>query len=125
MGRSRVRQRKQRERAKDEGDEVVSEAEEIDALKRGSSRSRNRREPGRRRPAAAASATKKGTKSNNPVIRYLQETGDELRKVKWPTQEEALRLTAICLAAMIVSTIFLGGLDLLAQRVVILALSGG
>ena len=43
----------------------------------------------------------------NPIARYLRETRGELRKVTWPTREEAWRLTAIVLAVTLASAVFL------------------
>lgn len=47
----------------------------------------------------------------NPVTRYLRETRGEMRKVTWPTNEEAWRLTGIVLAFTAVFAAFLGSLD--------------
>lgn len=47
----------------------------------------------------------------NAVTRYLRETRGEMRKVTWPTNEEAWRLTGIVLAFTAVFSLFLGGLD--------------
>jgi len=58
----------------------------------------------------------KGSKSSNPVIRYFQETAEELRKVSWPEQDEATRLALIVLVTMIISIIFLGGFDFIFQQ---------
>lgn len=58
----------------------------------------------------------KSAKSSNPVIRYFQDTRDELRKVKWPTQDEAIRLSLIVLSTMTVSVIALGGFDFAIQN---------
>ena len=55
-------------------------------------------------------------KSRNPLIRYFQETREELRKVTWPNREEAIRLTLIVLAFTVASMLFLGALDVLFQR---------
>ena len=49
----------------------------------------------------------------NFIFRFFSETSGELRKVTWPTRDEALRLTAVVLAVMIVSSIFLGTIDAL------------
>ena len=43
----------------------------------------------------------------------VRETVGELRKVSWPSREEALNLTGIVIVVMIVMAIFLGGLDYL------------
>jgi preprotein translocase subunit SecE len=49
----------------------------------------------------------------NFLVRFISETTGELRKVTWPTRDEALRLTAVVLAVMIASSIFLGTIDAL------------
>jgi preprotein translocase subunit SecE len=41
-------------------------------------------------------------------VRYIRETRGELRKVTWPTREEAWRLTLIVLGVTAVMAIFLG-----------------
>jgi preprotein translocase subunit SecE len=53
------------------------------------------------------------TRQPNFIVRFFNETSGELRKVTWPTRDEALRLTAIVLAVMIVTSIFLGAIDAL------------
>jgi len=53
------------------------------------------------------------TRQPNFIVRFFNETLGELRKVTWPTRDEALRLTAIVLAVMIVTSIFLGAIDAL------------
>ncbi len=47
------------------------------------------------------------SKQPNALVRYLRETRGEIRKVTWPTREEAWRLTAIVLAVTLASAIFL------------------
>jgi preprotein translocase subunit SecE len=49
----------------------------------------------------------------NALAIYLRETRGELRKVTWPTREEAQRLTLIVLGVTILMAIFLGSLDFL------------
>lgn len=44
----------------------------------------------------------------NPIVRYFRETRGELRKVTWPTREEAWRLTLIVLGVTAAMAIFLG-----------------
>jgi preprotein translocase subunit SecE len=65
---------------------------------------------------------RKSVRSENPVIRYFQETAIELRKVTWPTREQILRLTLIVLGAIVVFSLFFGGFDLLFQRLAALLL---
>ena len=61
-----------------------------------------------RRPASKKQQDRKGTKSNNKVIRYFQETSLELKKVAWPSRDETIRLSTIVLVATIVTSVFLG-----------------
>ena len=62
----------------------------------------------------APSDKKKNTpSSSNALSQYLRETRGEMRKVTWPTQDEAWRLTGIVLAVTIAFSIFLGLLDFL------------
>jgi preprotein translocase subunit SecE len=49
----------------------------------------------------------------NALVVYLRETRGELRKVTWPTREEAQRLTAIVLGVTFLMALFLGALDFL------------
>ncbi len=48
---------------------------------------------------------------DNPIFRYFKETRAELRKVSWPTRQEALRLTLVVLAVTFSMAIILGALD--------------
>ncbi len=49
----------------------------------------------------------------NALSRYIRETRGELRKVTWPTREEAWRLTAIVLAVTAAFAVFLWAVDAL------------
>ena len=49
----------------------------------------------------------------NRVAQYLRETRAELRKVVWPTREEAVNLTAIVVATIVAMSVFLGFFDYL------------
>ena len=65
---------------------------------------------------AKAKATKKKKekpKKENAIVRYLRETRAELRKVAWPTRQEAWNLTKVVLAVTISMALFLGLLDYL------------
>jgi preprotein translocase subunit SecE len=44
--------------------------------------------------------------------RFIRDTRSELRKVVWPTREQAINLTVLVCAASIAVGVFLGGLDL-------------
>jgi preprotein translocase subunit SecE len=64
---------------------------------------------------AKSKAVKKRTKpgKENVIMRYLRETRAELRKVHWPTRQEAWSLTKIVLAVTISMAVLLGLLDYL------------
>lgn len=54
----------------------------------------------------------------NFLTRYARETLGELRKVSWPTRQEATQLTVLVLAVVLVSSAVLGFLDLVFQRLI-------
>lgn len=45
------------------------------------------------------------------ITRYFRETRAELRKVTWPTREEAVKLTVVVLVTILVMAVLLGVLD--------------
>jgi preprotein translocase subunit SecE len=55
-------------------------------------------------------------KKENAIVKYLKETRAELRKVSWPTREEAFNLTAIVVAVTTAMAAFLGMVDYLFSR---------
>lgn len=61
---------------------------------------------------AKTKAVKK-TKKENAVLRYLRDTRAELRKVRWPSRDEAWSLTKIVLAVTVSMAAFLGLVDYL------------
>lgn len=62
---------------------------------------------------------KKNTRPNifrriwDKIREYLRETIGELRKVNWPTRQEAIRLTQIVVLVIFLMAAILGGLDAL------------
>ena len=64
----------------------------------------------------AKGKSKKSKPKENAVVRYLRETWVELRKVRWPTWEEAWNLTKIVMAVTVSMALFLWGLDVLFDR---------
>lgn len=50
------------------------------------------------------------------IRKYLTETIGELRKVQWPTREEALYLTRIVIIVIVIMSLTLGLLDFLFSR---------
>ena len=53
-------------------------------------------------------ADKKSSKKQNVIQRFTRETVGELRKVSWPTRQEAWQLTLIVLVVLAFMSIFLG-----------------
>jgi preprotein translocase subunit SecE len=52
-------------------------------------------------------------KKENRVVKYFREARAEMRKVTWPTRQEALYLTGIVLAVTVAMAILLWVLDIL------------
>ena len=52
----------------------------------------------------------------NKIREFLRETIGELRKVNWPSRQEAIRLTQIVVAVILIMAAILGGLDYLYTR---------
>jgi preprotein translocase subunit SecE len=68
-------------------------------------------------------ADKKVSKKQNAIQRFTRETVGELRKVSWPTRQEAWQLTLIVLVVLAFMSIFLGIIvDGVAQQVLNLLL---
>jgi preprotein translocase subunit SecE len=54
---------------------------------------------------------KASAKKDNVIVKYLKETRAELRKVSWPTRQEALNLTLIVVAFTVFMAALLGIID--------------
>lgn len=66
------------------------------------------------------SVTKAETeKQENRLIRYLRESRAEMRKVTWPTREEAINLTSIVLIVTFLMSLFLWGLDVVFDSIML------
>jgi preprotein translocase subunit SecE len=57
-------------------------------------------------------------KQPNRIVRWWRETLGELRKVSWPTPQEAWRLTYIVIIVMLATSMVLGLLDFVFSRLV-------
>jgi preprotein translocase subunit SecE len=66
-----------------------------------------------------------GTKKPNAVVRYFRETSAELRKVTWPTRQEARRLTTVVVIVVAVTSAVLGLFDFGFARLIGLVVSIG
>ncbi|MFA5946203.1 MAG: preprotein translocase subunit SecE [Patescibacteria group bacterium] len=49
--------------------------------------------------------------TNNRVVRYFLETRDELKKVAWPTQKEAITYSAFVIGICLVLAAYFGVID--------------
>ena len=65
----------------------------------------------------------KKSKKTNAITRWWRETLGELRKVTWPTPQEAWQLTKITILVMLVMSAILGILDFVFTRVIAWVLS--
>lgn len=57
-------------------------------------------------------------KKQNRVVRWWRSTIGELRKVSWPTPQEAWRLTKVVLMVVFVMAAILGLLDFVFSRII-------
>lgn len=62
-------------------------------------------------------------KEPNALVRYYRETVGELKKVVWPTRQEALNLTGIVLVVIFVMAATLGSFDYLFAKLFELLIS--
>jgi preprotein translocase subunit SecE len=110
--RGRAARQRRREEVQDTPQTEVVEAE----------RKKDAPTPGRRQKERSGNIV---TRALSPVTNYFQDTMSELRKVTWPTREDAVRLSGIVLGVTVVSALVLGiynyllgiGLDVLLRLV--------
>lgn len=67
---------------------------------------------------ATKETTQETPRPDNRLVRYFKETRAELRKVTWPTRQQATNLTLIVLAVTVAMAIFLGAVDLLFATII-------
>lgn len=53
-------------------------------------------------------------------VTFLKEVWDELKKVKWPTRAEVIRLTSVVIIVSALVGAFLGGIDFLLTKLLAL-----
>lgn len=54
----------------------------------------------------------------NAILQYIQGSLEELRLVRWPTQQQAVRLTIIVIAFIAASSAFFGIVDAVLVEVI-------
>jgi preprotein translocase subunit SecE len=64
-------------------------------------------------------------KRENALQRTYRETVGELKKVSWPTRQEATNMTIIVIVVMTVMAIFFWAIDLGAAQLISLAVGNG
>jgi preprotein translocase subunit SecE len=64
----------------------------------------------------AKTAVAERKKEPNAVVRYFRETSAELRKVSWPTRQEARHLTTVVVIVVVIMAIALGLVDYVFSR---------
>jgi preprotein translocase subunit SecE len=60
----------------------------------------------------------------NKLSMFVRETVGELRKVNWPTRQEAINLTTIVIIVIFIMAMFLGTLDIMFSQIFALILGG-
>ncbi len=68
-------------------------------------------------------AKKKKISITQRIQRFWRETVGELRKVTWPTQPEAWKMTRLVLVVMIVMAVILGILDFAFSKLISLVVA--
>jgi preprotein translocase subunit SecE len=63
------------------------------------------------KPGAKGARPAKAVPTERGFVRFVRETRSELKKVTWPTREQALRLTGVVIAVSAAVGLFMGGLD--------------
>ena len=79
----------------------------------------------KRAEQAPAKPVRKETKTVSPakenrLVRWYRETESELKKVVWPTRKEWANLTLIVVVVTIAASLFLGALDFVFERLILL-----
>lgn len=62
-------------------------------------------------------------KQENAITRFYRETLGELRKVSWPTRQEAINLTSITIVVIVIMSAFFGSLDFIFNQLFALVFS--
>jgi preprotein translocase subunit SecE len=57
------------------------------------------------------------------LINYFKASIAEIRKVTWPTRKETYNYTVLVIAVSLATAIFLGGLDLIFNKILEIALN--
>ncbi|MEK7519536.1 MAG: preprotein translocase subunit SecE [Patescibacteria group bacterium] len=50
------------------------------------------------------------------IITFFKEVQVEIKKINWPTRQDIIRYTLIVIASSVIIAFFLGGVDLIIQK---------
>lgn len=70
-------------------------------------------------PAEKDNKTSGVAEAIEPVREYFRDTAGELRKVHWPSRLEARNLTVVVLVTLVVTSLLLGAMDYLFERLML------
>ena len=59
----------------------------------------------------------------NLITTYINESLEELRQVRWPTQQQAVRLSSIVIGFIIATSLFFGLVDTVLSEVIRLTIA--
>ena len=59
------------------------------------------------------------------AVQFIRESRSELKKVSWPNRDEVTNSTVVVVATVVVSSLFLWGVDSILFRLVEVVLSNG
>ncbi len=71
-----------------------------------------------------AAKAKTTVQSDNRIQKFVRETRSELKKVVWPSREQATNLTIIVMSVSIAVGAFLGGVDFIFKKIFELIIGG-
>lgn len=54
----------------------------------------------------------------NAIATYVRESLEELRQVRWPTQQQSIRLTVIVVVFIAVTSVFFGVVDAILSEII-------
>jgi len=67
-------------------------------------------------PDRAAKPNRPAKRDRTSPVEFVSEVRDELRKVVWPTRQEAIRMTWVVIVVVLILSLLLGGFDFLIQK---------
>jgi len=103
--------------------EKTVKAKQPEKIKETNSAVAEKAKPVQKAAPRAADKDRDKPKKENAIARWWRETVGELRKVSWPTTQDAWRLTRIVLIVMFLMSAVLGLLDFVFSKLITLLVS--